>query len=143
MRKRKKLSPMEEYKRNCPFPIGKTKKKGILYNGYKNKPERTCYYTGKPYAERHEIFGGPNRQISIREGFQVDLCPELHRELHANQTDWAKRENRYWREKYQREYEEKLKAAGSTPAEARRAWMQLIGRNFLEEIEDGSGGSKK
>ena len=122
---------LNDYYRTCPYPKPKTKKKKREYNGYKNKPQRRCYYTGRPGAERHEVFGGPNRQTSIREGFQIDLCPELHRELHANQTEWAKRENLYWRQKYQKECEEKLMATGLAPDQARECWMSLIGKNFL------------
>lgn len=123
---------LNDYYKNCPYPKpAPAKKKKLLYNGYKNKQQRRCHYTGRPSAERHEIFGGPNRQISIREGFQVDLCPELHRELHANQTEWAKRENLYWKQKYQREYEKKLTDAGIAPDQARECWMSLIGKNFL------------
>ncbi len=49
-------------------------------------------YTGRPGAERHEIWGGPDRQKSIEMGFQVDLCSELHARLHANCDEWAKTE---------------------------------------------------
>lgn len=122
---------LKDYYKTCPFPKPAGKKKKVLYNGYKNKAERRCYYTGRRGAERHEVFGGPNRQTSIREGFQVDLCPELHRELHANQTEWAKRENLYWRQRYQREYEEKLINAGISAQDARKVWLRLIGKNFL------------
>lgn len=132
MSKQKKSSSLEDYYQSCSFPKpAPAKKKKLLYNGYKDKPERRCHYTGRPGAERHEIFGGPNRQISIREGFQVDLCPELHKELHANQTEWAKRENLYWRQRYQRKYEEKLMNAGVSAQDARKVWLRLIGKNFL------------
>lgn len=137
MSKEKKLNSLDEYYQNCPFPKPKpTKKKRLLYNGYKNKAQRICYYTGRPGAERHEIWGGPWRQTSIEMGFQVDLCPELHRELHANQSEWAKRENLYWRRRYQKEYEDKLIKSGVSKKQARECWMALIGRNYLDAVKE-------
>ena len=133
-KKEKSNSDLDRYYQTCAYPKPKpTKKKRLLYNGYKDKPQRRCYYTGRPYAERHELWGGPFRQISIREGFQVDLCPELHREFHAH-TEWAKREELKWQQHYQREYERKLIESGIKPQHARKLWMDLIGRNYLEEL---------
>lgn len=117
----------------CPKP-GNTKKKKKLYNGYKDKAERCCYYHGTPYAERHEVFGGPLRQISIEYGFQVDLCPACHRELHDNITDRAKRENKQWKKYYQTKYMAQLMEDGAEKSEALRMWMRLIGRNYLDEL---------
>lgn len=104
-------------------------------NGWKGKAERHCYYCGTPYAERHEVYGGnPNRQISIDHGFQVDLCPECHKEMQDNITNQAKERNRYWKQYYQRQYEGKLKDSGVTAQQARKMWMWLIGKNYLEEV---------
>lgn len=133
-KKEKSNSDLDKYYQNCPFPKPKpTKKKRLLYNGFKNKPQRRCYYTGRPGAERHEIWGGPWRQTSIEMGFQVDLCPELHRQFHAH-TPWAEREILKWQQHYQREYEQKLIDTGVTPQQARECWMALIGRNYLPEV---------
>ncbi len=104
------------------------------YNGYKDKADRHCFYTGLPYADRHEVFSGANRRISIRCGFQVDLSPALHRELQENITPWAKTENQKWRETYERLYMDEVMAEGASEAEALQAWMQLIGRNYIEEL---------
>ena len=82
------------YYDECAFPKPKTPKKRKEYNGYKNKANRTCAYTGTRHAERHELFGGPNRKVSIREGLQIDLSPEKHRELQDDITDWAPAENK-------------------------------------------------
>lgn len=112
-------------------PLPKTTKKKLLSNGYKDKENRRCWYTGRPGAERHEIFGGPNRQKSIELGFQVDVCPEIHARLHANCDEWARIENRKWRMYYQTKYEEEMIAEGASDEEARSAWMMLIGRNYL------------
>ena len=86
---------------------------------------------GKPYAERHEVFGGSNRQISIDLGFQVDVCHEHHEELHMNCSEWAQQENIKLRRFYQKKYEEEKIDEGMTPEQARNDWIILIGRNYL------------
>lgn len=109
--------------------------KKLLYNGWKGKPDRVCLYCGKPYAERHEVFGGANRQISIREGFQIDLCREHHEALHRNTEEWAQKENLTWRRFYEKKWLEGQIEAGATLQEAVRGWMSMIGKNYLEEIQ--------
>ena len=132
MKKQKKSSSLEDYYQSCPFPKpAPAKKKKLLYNGYKDKPDRRCYYTGRPGAERHEIWGGPWRQTSREMGFQVDLSPDIHRMFHENEKDWIRREILWWRRHYQAEYENKLIRTGITPDQARQCWMALIGRNYL------------
>jgi hypothetical protein len=113
-------------------PANKPKRK--KQNGWKGKAERHCFYCDSPYAERHEVYGGANRQISIERGFQVDLCMKCHREMTENLTQRAQERNQYWKQHYQRQYEEKLKASGVSAQQAREMWMQLIGKNFLEEV---------
>lgn len=116
-----------------PVPKPKdTKRKKKLVNGYKEKPKRRCYYTGMPGAERHEVYGGPNRQISIKYGFQVDLCPEIHRRFHNPETEEDFNRIEYWQKRCQREFEEKLVyKLGMRPKEARLAFVGLIGKNYL------------
>lgn len=41
--------------------------------------DRVCRECGQIFAERHECFYGPLRQLSIQYGLQVDLCHEHHR----------------------------------------------------------------
>ena len=120
------------YYDTCAFPKPKEKKKKLLCNGYKKKAERFCRYCKTPFAERHEIFSGSaNRQISIREGFQIDVCNSHHRELQENITDWAQKENRKLKKACQLKWEKKLIDAGTDPKSVREAWMLLIGRNYL------------
>lgn len=126
-----KSSNLDQYYQTCPFPKPKQSKPKKKQNGYKEKPQRTCWYTGRPGAERHEIFGGANRQTSIEMGFQVDVCPEIHARLHANTDDWARIENLKWRMYYQDAYEQRLMGLGMDRKEARKAWMAMIGKNFL------------
>lgn len=120
-----------DYYRKCAFPKPQDKKKKKKVNGYKDKPDRMCAYTGRPYAERHEIFCGRNRQISIDYGFQIDVCPEIHEELQANITEWAQAENQRLRQKCQTEYEDKLIAGGITTEQAHECWLKLIGRSYI------------
>ena len=119
------------YYETCAFPKPQDKKKRKKVNGYKDKESRICAYTGRPFAERHEIFCGRNRQISIDNGFQIDVCPEIHAELQANITEWAQAENLRLRQKCQSEYEDTLISSGMTPDEAREDWLRLIGRSYL------------
>ncbi len=119
------------YYDTCAFPKPRDKKKKKKCNGYKDKADRICAYTGRPFAERHEIFCGRNRQISIDNGFQIDVCPEIHAELQANITEWAQAENLRLRQKCQWEYENNLIATGVTPEQARELWLKLIGRSYL------------
>lgn len=123
----------EDYYSTCPFPksMGEPKKTKKKHNGYKDKPNRKCFYTGLPGAERHEVFPGPNRQISIDHGFQVDVCREIHQALQYGTTEWAKEEDLRWKMHYQRQYEDELLEKGLEPAEARKKWMTMIGKNYL------------
>lgn len=136
MCEQEKSGKLDAYYQSCAFPKpkpeGKAKKK---VNGYKDKPNRYCHYCGKRYAERHEIWGGSWRQTSIDHGFQVDVCREHHEALHANATEWAKKENIRWKLYYQSRYENRLRKLGLPPEEARKAWMNLIHKNYLPELE--------
>ena len=123
-----------EYYMNCAFPKPKDTKKQKKVNGFKNKPKRVCAYCGKPYAERHEVFPGMNRQISIDYGFQVDVCMEHHAELQDNITEWAQAENKRLKAEAEREYIRELTDVGVSEKDAVNFWMELIGRNYCEEI---------
>lgn len=105
-----------------------------FYNGYKTKHQRVCRYCGAHYAERHEVFGGSNRQTSIANKFQVDVCREHHRMLQDNIEDWAKRENLRLRQYFERKWLDERIEEGMTEAEAVRGWMHLIGKNYLDDI---------
>lgn len=125
---------MNTYYLNCAFPKpGNTRKKKKC-NGYKDKSERYCRYHGTPYAERHEVFPGSNRQTSIDYGFQVDVCPACHRELQDNITDWAKEQNRSLRRHFQKKFMSEQMQQGYSRETALQSWMILIGRNYIEEL---------
>ena len=111
---------------------GKRKK----YNGYKDKPERTCFYKETPNAERYEVFYGTGeRSLSIEYGFQVDLASELHYEIH-HETEWGQAEDLLWRQTYQTVYMDCMEADGFDREQALSAWMHLMHRNYLEVIPE-------
>ena len=117
--------------RAVPKPNGGKKRKKT--NGWKNKRERYCFYCGTPGAERHEVYGGPNRQISIDLGFQVDLCRNCHAAWHAQKEDVWIRRKAMWQATLQQTYEDKLVGCGMAEESARRHWMGLIGKNYVDE----------
>lgn len=117
--------------RAVPKPNGGKKRKKT--NGWKNKSKRYCFYCGTPGAERHEVYGGPNRQISIDLGFQVDLCRNCHAAWHEQKEDlWIERKAT-WQMETQRRYEEILIRDGMSAEATRRHWMGLIGKNYVDE----------
>lgn len=71
---------------------------------------------------RHEIFHGPNRQISKRLGAWISVCPACHSKIHAGDNT----EYRWLKEAAQRLLEIEMGHWG---------YMAWIGRNYLEEDE--------
>ena len=102
------MKTTNDYYSTCAFPKPRDKKKKPLYNGWKDKPNRYCVFCNTPYAERHEVYGGANRQTSIIEGFQVDLCPECHREITENITDRAQKRNMALKKFFQKKWEKRI-----------------------------------
>ena len=122
---------LSAYYHTCPFPKPGNKKKKKKTNGYKDKPNRICIYTGEPYAERHEVFFGNGvRQWAIDNGYQIDICPEIHRAIHAH-TEEGNKINSYWQKQYQRLHETRMINQGMTEEEARADFMFHAGRNYL------------
>ena len=126
---------MADYYATCAFPKPGSQKKKKLMNGYKDKASRVCVYCGKNYADRHEVFGASNRQFSIANKFQVDVCSEHHRQLQDNITDWAKRENARLRRNCQLLYMHRRRKEGMSGRQAMNAWMLEVGRNYVPELE--------
>lgn len=105
----------------------KSHKKSILHC-----KDGTCYlcmkldgYYGKhPFTHKHHIYNGPNRQISEQEGFTADLCLKHHEDgpeaVHNNHENM-----RILQRDCQSVYEE---------THTRQQFMELIGRNYLEDI---------
>lgn len=119
------------YTKGALFPKPKSHQRKKKQNGWKEKQNRYCHYTGQPSAERHEVFGGANRQQSIDMGFQVDVNPEIHRRFHDESDEWARKEMERWRIYYQVKYIQKLVETGISQEQAMELWMLMIGKNYL------------
>lgn len=89
-----------------------------------------CEVCGKPYAELHEVFEGPNRQHSIEHGLQIRLCAEHHRGKNGPHMN-AKTEQLLKRA-YQYKFEVKKMEEGLDPDQARDAFMAIFGRNYID-----------
>lgn len=130
---------MNDYYKKCAVPKPQDTKKKKLCNGYKDKPNRVCMVTGTPYAERHEIFGGSNRQKSIMYGLQVDLSHEEHERVTNPRTEEDIAFVQALKEMGQKQFEDMLiENEGMTPLEARRTFIFEFGRNYREML--GIGG---
>lgn len=76
-----------------------------------------CGYCGKLCGklDAHEVFGGPNRKRSIKNGFVILLC----RECHSNEKILLE-----LKKKFQKKYE---------LTHTREEFIKLIGKNYLME----------
>lgn len=101
------------------FPKPKVKKHHAI-NNPKPTFDSKCEVCGIGYAETHEIFFGPLRQLSIKYGIQALLCGEHHR------GTFGPHQNK------QRDLE--LKKRGQQYFErlhGHEEYMQIFGRNYL------------
>ena len=107
-----------------PVPKPKHKRKKA-----KNNPRPTaedyCVVCGKPYAALHEIFGGKNRQLSIKYGLQIRLCGEHHNRPGGMNPHHNKAINDRLKREGQRKFEE---------THSREDFLRLFGRNYLDTI---------
>lgn len=118
----------------CAFPKPGNTKKKKLQNGWKDKPNRVCAFTGQHYAERHEIFGGANRQKSIEYGLQMDLSHEIHERVTNPRTEEDMKLVQELKESGQKKYESMMMENGYTEVEARKSFMFEFGRNYLDPL---------
>lgn len=102
-----------------PKPPKKPKKRA------KNNPRPTenskCEVCSNSFAETHEIFYGPLRQLSIKYGLQALLCAEHHRGPTGPH--------------HNRERDLELKRRGQKQFEqwhGREAFLRIFGRNYLD-----------
>jgi len=113
-----------------PKPIYKKKPKP------KNNPvpteESMCVLCGGwKLCETHEVYGGnPNRQISIKNGYQVSLCRTCHIDVTENR-EYTLKKQEFWKNLYQRMQESTWQKQGISLSESRDKWLALIGRNYL------------
>ena len=45
-----------------------------------------CYFCGKSPVDIHEVYGGANRRVSMKNGFCVPLCRSCHQQITTNNT---------------------------------------------------------
>jgi len=91
---------------------------------------KRCYKTGSTYnLHKHHIYGGANRKNSEHYGFWVYLTAEYHnmsnKGVHFDKT-----------------FDNELKAACQREFEkthTRQAFMSIIGRNYLDDVNKGGG----
>lgn len=85
--------------------------------------EKECFITHRKWGlHKHHIFGGPNRQISEKNGFFIWLIPQLH-----NMSDEGIHFNKEFDLRIKR-----LCQAEFEKTHTRDEFMALIGRNYLD-----------
>jgi hypothetical protein len=103
------------------FPKPKFKKQKKARNNLVPTINDRCYFTGKPYAELHEVFHGPDRQKSIEWGMQIRLAPELHRigpDAVHNNHEFDLQLKRMFQRKFEAQY-------------GHDKFMEVFGKNYL------------
>ena len=121
----------KDYYSTCAFPKPKDSRKKKPENGWKDKPKRVCEVCGEYGAERHEIFGGPNRRNSMEDGLQMDLCQYHHRIWHEDTSREAAAWRKECRKKAQKKFEEKMMECGMNDTQARSCFLWRYGFNLL------------
>lgn len=81
-----------------------------------------CYICAKEKKRRkkdhiHEVFGGRNRQISIRYGFTIPICSKHHDKTETN-MEFDKELKRECQEEFEKEH-------------TRDEFLELIDKNYL------------
>ena len=97
-----------------------------------NTQKGICFRCGRyTITERHHIFGGvANRRLSEQDGLWVYLCTGCHNippngvHFNPNTALWLHRIG-------QEAYEKKMAQNGLNAVEARRAFMQRYGKNYI------------
>jgi hypothetical protein len=118
-----------------PKSSGLSKKRKKHMESIMQQERGTCYlcvrlhndYRCWQSRETHHVYDGPNRSVSEANGFTVKLCiphhrtgtEAVHNDIHTMRLIQAD---------VQREYEK---------THTRQQFMQLIGRNYLEEKNNG------
>lgn len=83
-----------------------------------------CYFCGRKAQHCHEVYFAYNRLTSIKNGFCVGLCAWHHNLGGKECVHENKKMDLELKRLYQREYEK---------THTRKEFMNLIGRNYLDE----------
>ena len=77
-----------------------------------------CYICKNPKQDIHEVYGGANRIVSIKNGLCVPICRNCHYKA-TNDNAFSLGLKRICQRKYEENH-------------TRADWFLLIGRNYLE-----------
>lgn len=80
-----------------------------------------CYFCHRPKDHIHEIYGGKNRVVSMKNGFCVPVCIMHHILLHNNEVA-----AKLLKEECQQVFEK---------THSHKEFMQLIGKNYDTNIK--------
>lgn len=91
-----------------------------------------CFRCGRyTITERHHIFGGvANRRLSEQDGLWVYLCTGCHN-IPPNGVHFNPQTALWLHRIGQEAYEKKMAENGLNAEEARRAFMQRYGKNYI------------
>lgn len=113
----------------------KKKRRALHTQSILQADDRICFLcmcmeddTSFKHTQEHHVFGGPRRGISEREGLKIYLCERHHvygpYAVHANEE--VNRRVKAWAQRmWQREHPD-------------GDWMELMGKNYQKEQEDGN-----
>lgn len=111
----KKVKQVTEIKKKTGKLAKKEKNRfSILTNNLEK-----CYICSKNKVDIHEIYGGRNRQISMKYGFCIPVCRSCH-----SKTEIDSKLDLQLKKKCQMEYERTHK---------RDEFIQIIGKSYLDE----------
>lgn len=79
-----------------------------------------CIICQRPFAHTHEVFHGPNRQLSMKYKLQVRLCQEHH--TGKNGVHFNPEFELRLKKEYQQKFEDQ---------HGHEEWMRLFKRNYL------------
>lgn len=100
----------------------------------RNDPESRCYATGRMGCnDFHHIFEGISgyKRISEEQGLWCYLDHDVHMRAHSCQRPYETLLLDL-RKLAQAKWETNMVREGSTRSEARRAWLQMMGKSWLQ-----------
>ena len=91
-----------------------------------------CYVCSlRCQTEEHHIFGGPDRDVSERNGLKVHLCLAHHRGTYGVHGTYGKEIADQLHEIGQRTYEFKKMEAGMSAEDARQSFREEFRKSYL------------
>ena len=93
---------------------------------------RKCYKCGTTEGlHRHHVFFSANRKISEKYGFVEDLCHSHH--TGDKGVHFDREFDLQLKRKHQLIFELDKMSDGISRDEARKEWLSIVGRNYLED----------